>query len=613
MRYIGGKTELRTQILRLLSKKHLLNNKLVFFDAFCGMGSVADAVKGIYDKVIVNDLLACCVTYTKGRLYSASCTFERLGFDPFKYFGENKMDTKGFICENYTPYGSQRMYFTESNGYAIDTIRKQIEDWYCDDLLSEHEYIYLLACLLDAVSSVSNTAGVYGAYLKHWDPRALKPIQLSPILSDWSTNVEVESYNDRIEDIVGKVSCDILYLDPPYTQNQYGTQYHLLETIVLDDNPSISDITGSRPTAPIRSDWSKKYKSHILFDYVIANTKAKYIIMSYNNDGIMTKEYIEGILKRYGDEATYECVEIPYKKYKNFKCRDGAGHVEYLFYVEKKDNVNFESPLNYTGSKAKMLPQIKSYLPNDISLFVDVFGGGFNVGCNVDADTIVYNDINHKVRDLIESFHNCDAYQYLMYLSRLISKYDLKPDNKEAYLKLRADYNLSVEKNPKMLFALILYGFQQQIRFNGNLEFNNPVGCRCFNDKILAKFISYCRNIRTREICYTSENFLETDRYISPGTFYYLDPPYRNTTGVYNDGKRGFLGWNIDMEKKMMEFLDRLDAAGNRFMLSYVLETKADSNHELKEWAEQKDYKIICIQEKQGRYNDRNEVLIINY
>lgn len=74
----------------------------------------------------------------------------------------------------------------------------------------------------------------------------------------------VTVFNSKIESIIENVKCDILYLDPPYTQNQYGTQYHLLETLVLDDNPSISKITGSRSTAPMRSDWSKEYKAHIL-------------------------------------------------------------------------------------------------------------------------------------------------------------------------------------------------------------------------------------------------------------------------------------------------------------------------------------------------------------
>ena len=614
MRFIGGKTELKNQILGLLSRKHLLNNKLVFFDAFCGMGSVSDAVKGIYDKLVINDLLNCCVTYTKGRLLSTECTFTKLGFDPFEFFLQMSSTDKGFVCENYTPYGSERMYFTETNGAIIDTVRRQIEEWYCEDKISEKEYVYLLACLLEAVSSVANTAGVYGAYLKHWDARALKGITITPIVSDWNTVPEIESYNNKVEDIIKHVNCDILYLDPPYTQNQYGTQYHLLETIVLDDEPTISKVTGSRPTSPIRSDWSKKYKVHQLFDYVIANTKAKHIILSYNNDGIMSKDFIEGILKRYGEETSYECMEIPYKKYQNFKCRDGEGHKEYLFYIKKKENlICFESPLNYTGSKAKMFPFIHSCLPSDFSVFVDVFGGGFNVGCNISCDKIIYNDINHNVKELIASFHHEDTYQFLMYISRLINKYDLKPDHKDAYQSLRNEYNSQDVRNPKMLFALVMYGYQQQIRFNGKMEFNNPAGCRFFNDRILAKFISYCRNIKSKVVEYESVNFIEMEKYLSEDAFFYLDPPYRNTTGVYNDGKRGFNGWNMMWESEMMKFIDRIHLGGARFMLSYVLDINGKYNTEVRSWADERGYRIIQLDESQGRYNNRNEVLIINY
>ena len=89
----------------------------------------------------------------------------------------------------------------------------------------------------------------------------------------------VQTFSEKIEDIIEQVDCDILYLDPPYTQNQYGTQYHLLETLILDDHPTISKITGSRPTAPMRSDWSKEYKVNIAFDRILAKTKARYIIL----------------------------------------------------------------------------------------------------------------------------------------------------------------------------------------------------------------------------------------------------------------------------------------------------------------------------------------------
>lgn len=227
------------------------------------------------------------------------------------------------------------MYFTPENAGRIDFMRQTIEKWKIEEKLTENEYAYLIYCLIEGVSSVSNTAGVYGAFLKHWDSRAhnsIKFIRISENLFDCpEDDCTIESYCDRIENIIADVECDILYLDPPYTQNQYGTQYHLLETLVLDDNPQMSKITGSRPVTPMKSMWSKDIYVQMLFDEVVANTKAKYVILSYNNDGIMSKDFIEATLKRYGVEDSYSCIEIDYKKYNNFKCRGKDGHREFLF------------------------------------------------------------------------------------------------------------------------------------------------------------------------------------------------------------------------------------------------------------------------------------------
>ena len=83
-----------------------------------------------------------------------------------------------------------------------------------------------------------------------------------------------------------------------YTQNQYGTQYHLLETLILNDNPSVSKVTGSRQITPLKSDWSINFKSHIAFNEVIKKTQAKHIIFSYSPDGFISKEFISQTLKR---------------------------------------------------------------------------------------------------------------------------------------------------------------------------------------------------------------------------------------------------------------------------------------------------------------------------
>lgn len=617
MRYLGSKESLTEPIIQLLAEKNINQRELTFFDAFCGMGSVADALKTTYDHIIINDTLKCATTFTLGRLYANRCTFERLGLDPFEFLNNNNSTREDFIYTNYSPGGSNRMYFSAHNAGRIDYFRFQIESWKDENRISDEEYIYLLACLMESVSDVSNTAGVYGAFLKHWDGRALKPILFSRIDAANGNCPIVENHNGKIEDIVQDIDCDILYLDPPYTQNQYGTQYHLLETLILNDNPTISRVTGSRPTGPMRSDWSKMYHVHILFDKVIAETRARHIILSYNNDGFMSKEYIESTLKRYGLENSYSCISLDYKKYNNTKCQGNDGHQEYLFYIEKKpvEEIVVESPLNYTGSKSKMVNIIRQHLPNHpFNTLVDAFGGGFNVGINIPSNKTIYNDINPFVEGLIKSFSS-DVYSYLLYVSKLIKKYNLSPNNKEGYLALRKKYNDTPQekRDPRMLYTLILYGFQQQIRFNTSHDFNNPAGSRWFNESLLSKFITFARCSKAKNVEYCNMNFDKLLDKITPDTLVYADPPYRSTLGVYNDGKRGFEGWTISHEQSLCHFLDEINDRGSMFMLSYVLRVDDFYNADVANWANDKRYNIINIATPQGRYNNRSEVLITNY
>jgi len=614
MRFIGNKELITVEIRDLLAKKGLLNKNFTFFDAFCGTGAVSDAFKDSFN-LIVNDLLNWCVLYTMGRVCVNDCKFKKLGFDPFEFLNTNDNKIEGFFFKNYSPGGSKRMYFSSENAARIDYFRKMIEEWKNSNRISDKEYYFLLYCLIESVSKVANTAGVYGAFLKHWDPRATKPIKLCKIVSKNSKYKNIRFFNKKIEDIISDINCDIIYLDPPYTQNQYGTQYHLIETLVLNDNPSISSITGSRSTAPMRSDWSKNYKAHILLDKVLNKTKAKYIILSYSQDGFLSKSFIEASLKRYGKPESYICKKISYNKYKNFKSRGTKNHFEYLFFIEKRDEdkIIYESPLNYIGSKAKMISEIKEYLPNDFDTFVDSFGGGFNVGINMKAKRIIYNDINYLVKNLVKSFRDYDTYQYILYLKRTIKKFGLKPSNLGSYLKARTYYNSLPldEKDPRLLYAIILYSYNQQIRFNGNHNFNNPVGMRWFNDKVLEKMISFSRVIKEKNVIFESKEHTEMEGYIKKNSFVYMDPPYRLTNGAYNDGKRGFNGWNIKTEKTLFNFSDKLNKKSKRFMISYVLKHNGNTNNQLKTWIKKSDYRLIPLKQFPGI--KRKEILIVNY
>lgn len=194
-------------------------------------------------------------------------------------------------------------------------------------------------------------------------------------------------------------------------------------------------------------------------------------------------------------------------------------------------------------------------------------------------------------------------------------KYNLSPDNKDGFLELREKYNSIpvAKRDPRMLYTLILYGFQQQIRFNTNWGFNNPAGSRWFNENLLSKFIAFTRSLQTKNVEFMNSNFEFLDIQLTPQTFIYADPPYRSTLGVYNDGKRGFEGWTLAHERKLCKFLDTVNKHEAKFMLSYVVEVGEFTNTEIIEWTNKNKYHMVDVATTQGRYNNRHEVLIKNY
>lgn len=120
-------------------------------------------------------------------------------------------DVKGFIYENYTPSGTKdlvphRMYFSDENGLRIDAIRTQIEDWKNSNLVTTNEYFILLACLIETISFYANVAGVYAAFYKKWDPRAVKRLIMRPIEIIPSTETHYVHYGNSL-DLVNDINC----------------------------------------------------------------------------------------------------------------------------------------------------------------------------------------------------------------------------------------------------------------------------------------------------------------------------------------------------------------------------------------------------------------------
>lgn len=613
MRYLGNKEAIVSEIVEVIENNNLLKKELVFFDAFSGTGTVANMLKQKF-KLVINDNLYFATTFSRGRILKGHCKFEKLGFDPIEYFNSNEKTYPGFFTNNYSPAISGRMYFSDFNAGRIDYFRDQIKQWFQDGLIDDDEKAYLIASLLESVSKVANVAGVYGAFLKTWDPRAVKKINFIEVegpISDKRPHI-VKTYNNNLSEIIEEVEADILYLDPPYTKNKYSVQYHVLETLARNDNPTIKGITGARDNSKISDDWSKKHVVEREFEVTIAKTKARHIIVSYSSDGIMSVDYIANVLKRHGDSNSYQLKKVPYKKYRNSRTKSkNKEHYEYIFYIEKKNKqeVIYYCPLNYMGGKTAVVPTLKKYLTGK-SKFVDLMAGGFNVGINVNGfERVIYNDINFIVKDLIMMFKRLDSSVILNKIEKIIKKYNLEKNEKNAYIKFREDYNNILRNQVDQalyLYTLILYGFQQQIRFNSSLEFNNPVGESGFNESVKEKIVSFSRIIKEKDVDFYSKDYEDLINKIDKDTLIYIDPPYLITLGSYNDGKRGFVGWNEEEEERLLDFIDTIKERGCKIVISNILNYRGKQNSVLKKWINDNEAETVSITTR-----GRQEVIVI--
>lgn len=281
------------------------------------------------------------------------------------------------------------------------------------------------------------------------------------------------------------------------------------------------------------------------------------------------------------------------------------------------------SPMNYIGGKYKLLPQLLPLFPDKINTFVDLFCGGCNVGINVPAKKTIFNDNLSYLIELYREFISLSKEEILNHIDNRINQFNLSLTNKDGYLELRKLYNS--EKNPLDLFVLVAYSFNHQIRFNNSHEFNNPFGKErsCFNEHMKNNLLDFLNALNKNSVDFTSFNFDEFDfSMLSSNDFVYCDPPYLITTGTYNDGKRGFTGWNEAEEEKLLNILDDLDKRNICFALSNVIEHKGKENLILKDWITRNNYYVSYFAKNYSNSNyhtiDRNpnasiEVLVTNY
>ncbi len=273
-----------------------------------------------------------------------------------------------------------------------------------------------------------------------------------------------------------------------------------------------------------------------------------------------------------------------------------------------------KSPLNYVGGKFKLLPQILPLFPEKIDTFIDIFGGGFNVGINIEANTIIYNEIMPDVCNIIQGIKNSND-NIMDEFQKIIDEYRLNKTNKDGYLKLREEWNNSKDRDWKKLYMLICHSFNNNIRFNKKGGFNVPFGKDRseFNPRLRQKFIDFRNELKNKNVAVTNETFKNIK--INPDFFVYADPPYHIATANYNENQ----GWTEQDDIDLMEYLDKVNELGGKFAMSNVLEHKGLKNERLINWSSK--YKIHylnanynnCCYHKTERNNPTIEVLITNY
>lgn len=257
--------------------------------------------------------------------------------------------------------------------------------------------------------------------------------------------------------------------------------------------------------------------------------------------------------------------------------------------------------------------------PENINTFVDLFCGAGTVGINVAADKIIFNDYINYLPELFNIWKGKSLAEINTYIDNTIIKHNLNSTNKEAFEDFRRHYNEN--KNVEDLFILICYSFNFQMRFNNSQQYNSSFGydASTMNDNIRNNVNLFVNAIHSKDVIFQSKDFREVDlSNLGSKDMVYCDPPYLISGAVYQDGKRGFKGWNPQDDVDLYNLLDKLNYKGVKFALSNMLHSKGRTNNFLIEWSEK--YNVYHLnanyntnyQRKSGGNKD-DEVLITNY
>ena len=311
-----------------------------FADCFAGSGVVSRYAKTCGFRVLANDWEPYAQAINQAYLgCSRLPEFESLGGPASTFQALNAQEPlEGYVATHLCPCSdthpdpdTERMFFTHANGGKIDAVRSQIRHWQEEGRLSGDEHAVLLASLLYAASYVSNTSGVFKGFHRGWGGstktalyRILSEITLRPpIFHDngqvsTASRLDAQAFAEQLR-AEGR-TLEIAYLDPPYNQHPYGSNYHVLNTIALGDAPALTRQIEGRNKSAIRLDWRTERRSAYnhrtalaAYEILLHTLPAHFILTSYSTDGTMP---LPGLLEAAAGRGKLSCVLAPYKRYR---------------------------------------------------------------------------------------------------------------------------------------------------------------------------------------------------------------------------------------------------------------------------------------------------------
>jgi adenine-specific DNA-methyltransferase len=342
--YIGNKRKLLPLVYRGL--EHTGCRGGAFVDLFTGSTVVARFAKTQGFRVLANDWEPYSYEIAAGTVaLDAVPPFARLGGAQRVFAALNALPPlDGYVTRHLCPRDDarpdparERMFFTRANGQRIDAIREQVAAWEAGGLIAAGERAYLLSALAYAVSYASNTSGVFKGFHRGWGGatstalyriRGELCLRPPPLFDNGQANLalraDAQALGRDLPAILGR-RPDVVYLDPPYNQHPYGSNYHLLNTVVLWDKPPLQPgiVVGGRvrDKSAIRKDWRTERRSPYnsarealpAFRALLDALDARWVLLSYSTDGNMLLERVVAALAERGRLSVFT---QQYKRYR---------------------------------------------------------------------------------------------------------------------------------------------------------------------------------------------------------------------------------------------------------------------------------------------------------